>query len=174
MISSEKSREIYVHKALSIISVICAHMALVIEEGESGWLANKLIAVYGTLGVAAFFFYVGYFYHREKGDTIRFWTKKVKFLVIPWIIWSIITKLLDNFLDMYKFSLQGIVGWTMGHYTWLYFIPVSLVAMVLLKFYRNNWYLLALIIVSIYSDIVTIIKNGDQGGVHNDALSESI
>lgn len=50
----ERSKQLYVGKVFAILSVICAHMTLTIDKGQTGWLADKIIAVYGTIGVAFF------------------------------------------------------------------------------------------------------------------------
>ena len=55
----ERSKQLYVGKVFAILSVICAHMTLTIDKGQAGWLADKIIAVYGTIGVAFFFLCAG-------------------------------------------------------------------------------------------------------------------
>lgn len=153
----ERSKKIYVLKAFAILSVICAHMKLPLNMGDAGGIANKFIGVYGTLGVVVFFVCAGYYYHREKGDTICFWKKKIRMIMIPWLLWSIITNLIGNFLKWHTITLQGQCAWTVGLGTWYYFLSVLLICFVVFKFKENKLWFTVLIISSMVSNIFSIM-----------------
>jgi len=154
----ERSKQLYVAKVFAILSVICAHMTLTIEKGQAGWLADKIIAIYGTIGVALFFLCAGYYYHREKGDSIVFWKKKLKSIVLPWVVCSVLTYLFNIVLSREAYSIMGQLKWSMGYLTWYYFVPVLLFCFVWFKCsIKRRWLYIAMAI-SIVSNILTITR----------------
>lgn len=154
----ERSKQLYVGKVFAILSVICAHMTLTIDKGQTGWLADKIIAVYGTIGVAFFFLCAGYYYHREKGDSVVFWKKKLKGIILPWIICSVLTYILNVILSSQAYSIIGQIKWTMGYMTWYYFVPVLLFSFMWFSSLNNIYWLYITILISIVSNILTIAK----------------
>lgn len=158
MDKSERSKQIYVLKAFAIFSVVCAHMTLTLEQGSNGLLSNRIIGVYGTIGVAAFFICSGYYYHRQKRDFIAFWENKCLKIIIPWILCSILTYILNILLQGTSWNLIGQLKWTMGYLTWYYFVPVLLFQYIWFKISQNNTMLFISVILSIISNILTISK----------------
>ena len=153
----ERSKQIYVGKVFAILSVICAHMTLTIDKGQIGWLSDKLIAVYGKIGVAFFYLTAGYYYYRKKGDTIVFWKKKLKGIILPWILCSVLTYIFNIILLNEKYSIIGQLKWTMGYMTWYYFIPVLLFCFIWFSSSIRIYWIYLTIFISIVSNILTII-----------------
>lgn len=153
----ERSKQIYVLKAFAILSVVCAHMKLTISQGDVGWISNKIISVYAILGVAAFFICSGFFYSRKRGDSIEFWKKKLHTLVIPWVLWSILTFLLGILLTHQSFSVIELFKWSIGVQSWYYFVTVLLMLFVIFKLFQKKYLIGILIALSLVSNVLTIL-----------------
>ncbi len=158
MNSEERSKQIYALKAFAILSVVCAHMKLTISQGDAGWLSNKIISAYAILGVAAFFICSGFYYMRKNGDSIVFWRKKIRTLIVPWFLWGILTYLLGIILTNKSLSVIDLFKWVIGVQSWYYFVTVLLVLFVLFKFKKNNYLIGILIAISLLSNILTILE----------------
>ena len=83
-ITQTESRMIGFLQAAAILSVITAHV--VSRAGFDGLRAavTSALSAWGCVGVAVFFVLGGFLYHREPGDTLSFWRKKLQGLIIPW------------------------------------------------------------------------------------------
>ena len=121
VLEENRSSQIYAVKAFAMLSVICAHMKLQLEYGMAGWLPDRIISIYSIVGVPIFFICSGYYYHREEGDTGEFWKKKTKNIIVPWIIWSALTNILNNLITRRTVSMKGFAGWFSGYSSLYYY-----------------------------------------------------
>lgn len=141
-ITDSDSRSFYVIKAFAMLSVIAAHLNNPIND--SGILTKAVTnfwAAFSTVGVVSFFIMSGFFYHREAGDTIRFWNKKLKFAVFPWVIFSAATYTLSCFVTK-KCSVFGYIKWMLGFGAWYYYMTVLILMYIIFKFIGQNDFLL--------------------------------
>lgn len=83
----ERSAAIDYIKGLSIISVICAHCNSV--AGSASAFANVsslILQNLGTFGVICFMVISGMLFRTPQNNVVAFFGKKLKGIVIPWII----------------------------------------------------------------------------------------
>ena len=102
---------------------------------ESYPIAEIIRISLGQIGVIIFFITSGYFYKRKPNDNKTFWKKKIRNLIIPWLLFSTIVFTLsefvfgdpDNiFVDFFKnFFGIGTVYWYM-----------TIITVLMLFFYR--------------------------------------
>ena len=119
-------------------------------------VTQRITDIFGTIGVPIFLIRGGYFYKNE-GTLGEFLLKKVKRIVVPWIIWGTLTYILHCISDG-GFSIQGFVKWTVGYKTWLYYVPVILFCYFVFRFSVNIRYCICTMLVSFAFYILTIKK----------------
>ena len=111
----------YVSKAFAIISVVFAH-----TSSYNNAYYEDIGALIGLVGVPVFLIVSGFFLNLEVPRR-KFWSAKVKRIIIPWIIWGLITYMIKIDLRFSDFSANAILRWTIGYNTWLYYVPVMLI-----------------------------------------------
>lgn len=156
----DRSNQIWVFRAFAILSVCCAHMPSFEMTGFlDGWW-NRILAMYGTLGVGGFFLCSGYFFDRQKARTLNYWKNKIQKLIIPWIVLGTLVKMWYLHISDTNFQWQEYCTWMIGKGTWLYFIPVLLELLIIFTFAKNKVILFIIAIVSIASNILVICGYG--------------
>lgn len=143
-INNSQSNSLYIVKAIAIFSVIAAHFTF---SNPSLLIVGKIL---GTIGMPVFMIIAGLFFDSDLSWEIIV-SKKIQRLVIPWIIWSVITYLLHWISNRSSLSIVGLLAWAFGYKTWLYFVPVLLFCMVTFRIlhYRGFLYIsLGLTVVS--------------------------
>ena len=159
----------YVMKAFAIFSVICAHMKFQLEYGSAGWLSDKIISILGIFGVPVFYICAGYYYRRAENDTYAFWSKKLKNIMIPWLIWAAFTNILNNVIQYSNISIKGFIKWFSGYHSLYYFLAVLVFCFVIFKPYRNKKYMIVIGLISITVNILVALNFG--GVLHSKILS---
>ncbi|MCM1500559.1 MAG: acyltransferase [Clostridium sp.] len=81
----QKSDRIYILKGLSIVSVVCAHIAYDTSECFTEQIALNLLNTIGSIGVIVFLLIAGYLFSFNQDSYAVFWKKKWRHLVLPWI-----------------------------------------------------------------------------------------
>lgn len=121
-------------RAISIVCVATAHC-----DPFSNHLLECLRRLIGTIGVPAFLICSGYYFKQNESAKV-FWCKKIKKIVIPWVLWGLITYLINCHVYANIFSLFELCLWTLGFKTWLYFVPVLLICFGINRISdRNVW-----------------------------------
>lgn len=133
MISEKQSNTLYIIRAFAILSVILAHMPFTEAHPVAECIRNTL----GQIGVAVFFTVSGYFYKRKKGDTASFWKKKAKGIIIPWLLFAVLTYAFSCVLNR-SFSPVSLVKWVFGIGSWFWYIPMLLIMYALFKFVKYD------------------------------------
>lgn len=164
----DRSNQIWVFRAFAILSVCCAHMPSFEMTGSlDGWW-NRILTMYGTLGVGGFFLCSGYFFDRQKALTVNYWKNKIQKLIIPWIVLGTLVKMWYLHISDTNFQWQEYCTWMIGKGTWLYFIPVLLELLIIFTFAKDKVILFIIAIVSIVSNILVICGYGYQSYVTPD------
>ncbi len=144
MISSRQSNALYVIRTFAILSVIAAHMPF----GAEHPVAESLRIVFGQIGVAVFFIVSGFFYHREDSDTAKFWQKKWRGIIVPWLVLAMCTYAFSVILNR-EFSVWGGVKWVLGIQTWYWYLTVLLAIFAMFKgWWKSNRILLGCVAVT--------------------------
>ena len=146
------SGSLYVLKALAIICVAAAHC-----PGFNSPFAESARALLGTLGVPVFLICSGFFFKRDE-EAKTFWLKKLKTIVVPWLVWGVITFMIPVLAGTYKFGVLPLAKWIIGYKTWLYFVPVLLLCFVLFRISKARAWDIFMLTVFAASWILTYAK----------------
>lgn len=144
------SDALYVLKAFGIFSVAAAHCV------SNGGAIDRVLGICGTIGVPIFLVLSGVFFEHNY-SILEFFIRKWKRIIVPWIVWGVGTYVLSVLSLGTDISLVGCVNWILGNRTWLYFVPVLLICMLILKIRCNCAFLCIVIGVSILSNTLTIL-----------------
>lgn len=141
------SASMYELRFLAIVSVVFAHCEYANENKQF------LTSIIGLVGVPLFLFISGYYYN-DSPCFIKFIKRKIKTIIIPWILWGVITYLSVS-IRSGSTSLVNLILWILGYKTWLYYIPVLLVIFCLFWKRKSISFLLFMVIVNILSILFT-------------------
>lgn len=157
MVDKKTSDTLYVIKSFAVLFVVVAHMSFITPNYVGRFLiADSIRNSLSIIGVPIFFIVSGFFYKRVKGDTKKFWKKKVKALIIPWFLFGIITFVLSALISgAYDNFPLRLIKWTLGIGSWFWYMPVQLALFVLFKFIKKDASLYISIIISIVSVMLT-------------------
>jgi fucose 4-O-acetylase-like acetyltransferase len=124
--------------------------------GESFPVAECIRNSLGQIGVAVFFILSGFFYKRSKGDTVSFWKKKVKGIIVPWIIFSVLSFAFSLILNRDFTDLPvRLFKWVFGIGTWFWYVPMLLILYALFKFVKSDVLLYVALAVTAVSVMLT-------------------
>lgn len=158
MISEKQSKTLYIVRAFAVLSVIAAHMPF----GREHLIADSVRISLGQIGVVIFFILSGFFYKRKDGDIKEFWLKKLKNIVIPWFIISIITYIISCLLTKKAdFLPVSIIKWVFGVQNWYWYLPVLLVLFALFKYIKKDallYLIMGITVASVLLSAFGIIK----------------
>lgn len=130
---SQISITIYAIRCIAILSVITAHLNVIDNSDLLSSIITHIWAIIARFGVPCFLITGGYYYHREKNDTISFWRKKIFSVLIPWIIASFFTYTMHSVLHK-SWSIIGYLKWFIGSNSLYYYMTVYVIMLVLFKF----------------------------------------
>ena len=150
------SRTIYVLRAISITCVVSAHCESFLSNAET---IRRLL---GTIGVPCFLICSGYFFN-QKQPAKEFWMKKLKNIIVPWIIWGIITYAISVLFGENVISIDQGLKWILGYNTWLYYVPVLLICFFLGRLCNNKIrivFCLCLFFISWSLSYLGVLSNG--------------
>lgn len=120
----ERSAALDYIKGLSILSVICAHCNSV--TGSASDFANVsslILQNLGTFGVICFMVISGILYRVPQGNVGKFFGKKLKTIVIPWII-SASLVWLYVYLRKPPLTLENWARFVIGDGSYLYYLTM--------------------------------------------------
>lgn len=148
-LTSEESDVFYCVKAFAILSVIAAHVNQINSSSTASLIVTTLWELYSKTGVVCFFYLSGFFFQRTQPWT-EFWKKKVKMIIIPWIVCGIGMYCLISFLNE-KLSIAEMFGWILGYGTWFYYITVLLALYVIFGILKSYRWLYFAMIMTLFS-----------------------
>lgn len=130
-----ESDAIWILKALAILTVMAAHVTMSAENSIFAQIVVMVWRFTANVGVIAFFVVSGYFYKRASGDTKKFYIKKFKTLILPWLCCGTITyaAVFAETLLSHKTECPNWIEWIMGHGTWYYYIAIQMFLLVVFK-----------------------------------------
>ncbi len=154
-LTKTQSNSLYVAKAFAILSVVCAHMTFTNEYMIADTIRNCL----GQLGVCIFFILSGFFYKRTENDSKKFWSKKVKNALVPWLVVSAGAFALSVVLSR---SLSGFplsyVKYFLGFGSLYWYMTISFILFAVFKYVTKNWQLILCVIISVVSVYLTAFE----------------
>ena len=162
MDETRQSNLFYNLRAFAILSVAYAH-ALDLQND----LLARVGALMGLIGVPIFFICSGYYYKPVPLNK-AFFQKKCTTIVAPWLIWGTFAFVLSLFLsDNIQRGNTLLVDYALylsGYHTWLYFVPVYIVTILLFQWVKPSKGLLFLAIgMTVLSCCVTFFLKPEIG-----------
>lgn len=143
-------------KGFAIISVICAHCNAVLDSANQFAVISSLfLQNIGTLGVICFFVISGMLFHHPGKDMGKFFKKKIKNIVIPWII-SATCVYLYVYLRKPQVTLHSWMNFVLGNGSYCYYLTVLMVLYLLFIVFpimRTNSVLILCEVITIISTI---------------------
>lgn len=108
-------------RGIAILSVAYAHSLSISSYPLNG--ITKLLAV---IGVPLFLICSGYFFKHSDEGLKEVLNKKIRTIVIPWLIWGTLAFVLECCRGTYELSCGQLLRFILGNGTWLYYVPVYL------------------------------------------------
>lgn len=133
--------------AFAIFFVICAHCVY------HNSTLQRISDIIGSVGVPIFLIRSGYFFN-QKERAGSFWMKKIKTLIVPWLLISPCLYLFSIIRRISAFSVKDAFLYTIGYGTWLYFVMILLLYYLLFRLIRQNWFIYVSIVLFFVSNIV--------------------
>lgn len=139
-LNDKDSQTINILRVISILSVITAHVSSLRKTSIVSEYLTSFLKAFGCVGVICFFVIGGFLYKREKGDDLSFWSKKIKRIIIPWVVCSLLTYFVKIITDQ-QVEVIEYLKWVFGFGTWYYYTTVYLIFMVLFKWIQKDIFL---------------------------------
>lgn len=153
IISTHESERCYYLRGLAVFSVVAAHCTY---EPNFPFL-QKTTSILGLIGVPILFFLSGYFFNYGIPKR-KFWKKKLRTVIIPWLTWGGLTYLI-HIIGGDNFSIAEFVNWIIGHYTWLYYVPTLLLLYLFFDILGvTKTTLIISILISVISNIASVLS----------------
>lgn len=153
-LTQKRSKSLYVLRGLALFFIVLAHMPF----GEQFPVADSLRIALSQAGVPVFFILSGYFYNRNAGDTKTFWLKKLKKVILPWLIIAISAFVLSAVLSKdFQFSILVPVKWVFGIGSVYWYMSVLIIMFIIFKYLRNDILVIVGIVVSSLSVVLSCI-----------------
>lgn len=161
------SNRLWILKGLSIFSVVCAHVAYDSTQNPQEQVALNLLNNFGTIGVVVFFVLAGYFFSRKNEDAGIFWTKKVKHLVLPWLICGSLVYLhcfqlynIHHWYGWYEENIKSFdpmmyIGYILGTNSLYYYMTMLFCCFIIFRLFRN--YEPIIILITVFSLLFLVL-----------------
>ena len=120
-------------RGFAIISVAYAHSLTL-----SSHTPNTIGKLFGLIGVPLFLICSGYFFRKQKIDW-GFAQNKLRSIVVPWLIWGSFAYGLSVVLSTTGLSLSEYIDFILGHGSWLYYVPVYLLIILVYNFFSGKY-----------------------------------
>lgn len=126
------STALYFVKVMAILSSVAAHVSVIDLSTPLVAVVTRLWDQFSCVSVGSFLICAGILYTRRPGDTVAFWKRKARTMVLPWLFCGCLTygyRLLAGA----PCSLSGLALWLLGHGSWLYYVTIHLTMLALFK-----------------------------------------
>lgn len=146
---SSLSNTFYAYKAMAIVFVAMMHCVYTTRP------VSRAAGAFGILGVPIFFFTSGFFFDRRESTKV-FWKKKMRSIVIPWILYGTLLYLFACALNNFSKIELPFLRWIIGNGSWLYFVPVLIQCFILLRICDNKWFDMVVFLLFILSNVLCV------------------
>lgn len=140
-ITEDESRIISLMQVLSILSVVAAHVTRLNNTSRLREIITSAWSAFGVVGVVVFLILGGFLYNRAEGDAKDFWRKKLRSLLAPWLICSLITYAV-TVITTNQTSGMNYLKWFLGVGTWYYYATVYVFFLLIFKFLEKKEWIL--------------------------------
>lgn len=147
---SSLSNTFYAYKAMAIVFVAMMHCVYTTRP------VSRAAGAFGLLGVPIFFFTAGFFFDRRESTKV-FWKKKMKSIVIPWILYGTLLYLFACALNNFSKVELPFLRWIFGNGSWLYFVPVLIQCFILFRICDHKWFDRVVFLLFILSNVLCVL-----------------
>lgn len=158
-ISEKDSMALYFVKTMAILASVAAHVSVMDLSTPVNAFFTRMWDMVSCISVGGFLIIGGIFYTRTPGDSRSFWRRKAGSMILPWLFCGMLTY---GYRAIYEpSSLLGLVYWLIGKGSWLYYVTIHLLMLVLFKPIHRNvpalWGCVAVTVVQL------LLKTGGGG-----------
>lgn len=156
--SFDERKYIYLLKAFAIFSVLAAHTAPVTENTiKINNIFSSILTSLGAIGVGIFFLISGYLFSKNKKNFFDFFLGKIDSIFLPWMITGTAVYIYIFIVRNHGVvSLYGFLHFIFGGGSYLYYLTVlTLLYVLYFKFLRNKKFLIATLVLSCVSIMLT-------------------
>lgn len=154
------SKLFYVIRGLAIISVVYAHSTSV-----SNHTLQRIGETIGVLGVPLFLFCSGYYFKPCNWKKLSH--KLSTSIISPWIVWGTFCFVLYYLLGGTTLEIPSYISFILGHYTWLYYIPIYLIIRVLFNAFNSTKFTIFAIFISFLYILTTFYYPVESDSINN-------
>jgi len=130
-ISERDSTALYFVRSVAILCTLAGHLVTVDLSTPAIGFITRVWETVANVSVVSFLITAGILYTRTPGDSVRFWKRRAKTIILPWLFCGMLTY---GYRAIYEpSSLLGLVCWLFGYGSWLYYVTMYLLLMVLFK-----------------------------------------
>ncbi len=122
-IKKKFSDSMYILKALSMLSVVCAHSGVAACRNQ---MLAQFLYNFSTVGVCIFFLLSGYFFH-AKMSFGKFAKKKVISLCVPWLFAATLTYALRFVRSDIYCNIPEYISYVLGNGSLYYYLTVIII-----------------------------------------------
>ncbi len=147
---SSLSNTFYAYKAMAILFVVMMHCIYSTRP------VSRVAGAFGILGVPIFFFTSGFFFDRREATKV-FWKKKMRSIVIPWLLYGTLLYLFACALNNFSKVELPFLKWIIGNGSWLYYVPVLIQCFILFRICDNKWFDMVVFLLFILSNVLCVL-----------------
>ncbi|MCI6850535.1 MAG: acyltransferase [Clostridiales bacterium] len=147
---SSLSNTFYAYKAMAILFVVMMHCIYSTRP------VSRVAGAFGILGVPIFFFTSGFFFDRREATKV-FWKKKMRSIVIPWLLYGTLLYLFACALNNFSKVEIPFLKWIIGNGSWLYYVPVLIQCFILFRICDNKWFDMVVFLLFILSNVLCVL-----------------
>lgn len=135
-LSEKDSMALYFVKVMAILASVAAHVSIMDLSTPVNAFFTRMWDMVSCISVGGFLIIGGILYTRPPGDSRSFWKRKATTMILPWLFCGLLTY---GYRAIYEeSSLLGLAYWLIGKGTWLYYVTIHLLMLLLFKPIREN------------------------------------
>lgn len=135
-LSEKDSTALYFVKVIAILTSVAAHVSVIDLSTPVIGFFTRMWDMASCVSVGSFLIIGGILYTRTPGDSRSFWKRKAVSMILPWLVCGTLTY---GYRALYEeSSFLGLAYWLIGKGTWLYYVTIHLLMLLVFKPIRNN------------------------------------
>ena len=137
-----EKKYIYILKCLAVLSIVTAHCGNIARDNNIianifYWIMTQI----GAIGVGVFYIISGYLFYKNLDSFKLFFSKKVKGIVVPWIITGsfvyLVMSMKNNVLN-----LKSFIGFLFLGKSYLYYLSILMIFYLIYFFIKYCLYII--------------------------------
>ena len=135
-LSERDSTALHFVRVIAILTSVAAHVSVIDTSTPTIGFFTRMWDMLSCISVPGFLIVGGILYVRTAGDSLAFWKRKAKSIILPWLFCGLLTY---GYRSLYEGgSIMGLVYWVIGHGSWLYYVTMYLILLAFFKFIHKS------------------------------------